>query len=400
MSVYPQYLFKSFAKTSGLGVRLYQNRQSTYYYSSTHLFPDPVTPQLGEIFQSPHRAGVIMTPLYQHYGYARLDNDSIVILGPTAALKEDPAQLDTLTFVLGVSKDEKPLYLQRLCCASEVSAEHLAWMLSFFITAVDGEVFGVEEVHIETEVEPQQRDIALAYSSESFEQYENVNLSEPVLTSFRFERIANMYVKTGRVEQIAELFEAMPKIKAGKMAKDTLRQTKNMLICAATTMSRAAIDGGLEPQSSFKLSDLYIQKCEILRDSGSVMGLMREMALDFTVRVRALSYGDVQSTKFFEDCKQYIKQHLFSRILVKDMAAALGMSTAYLSTRFCTAAGKPLSQFILEQKINESKQLLCYGDKGIADIAMHLAFSSQSHFQNTFKKFVGMTPLQYRRQFS
>lgn len=399
MREYPAYLFKSFAKTTGLCVRLFKNKQPAYYYSSTHLLPDPAALLMEEIFASDHRAGVIVTPLYQHYGYAHLEDGNLVVLGPTAALEEDAAELDSLAFLLGVSEAEKPLYLKRLCCSPEISAEHLAWMLSFFVTAVDGGVFGVEEVHIATTVEPQQQEIAHAHMSETFEAYDDIGLSKTVLTSYRFERIISLYVKNGQVEQLADLFEAVPKIQAGKMAKDTLRQTKNMFICAATLISRAAIDGGLAPQSAFKLSDLYIQKCEILRDPDALTSLMREMSLDFVNRVRALSYGGAQDSKLFEDCAQYVKQRLFNRILVKDMADSLGMSPSYLSTRFSAATGKTLTQFIQEQKVMEAKLLLRYTEKSIADIAMHLAFSSQSHFQTAFKQQAALTPLAYRRQY-
>ena len=399
MREYPQYLFKSFAKTTGLCVRLYKDNQPAYYYSSTHLLPDPATLLMDDIFKSSHRAGVIVTPLYQHYGYARLKDGNMVVLGPTAALKEDAAELDSLAFLLGVSEAEKPLYLQRLCCSPEISAEHLAWMLSFFVTAVDGGVFGVEEVYIATAIAPQQPEIAHAHTSETFDAYEDIGLSKTVLTSYRFERLGILYIKNGQVEQLADLFEAVPKIQAGKMAKDNLRQSKNMFICAATTMSRAAIDGGLSPQSAFKLSDLYIQKCEILREPEALTALIREMALDFARRVRAHCYGGAQDSKLFESCAQYVKQHLFSRILVKDMAESLGMSPSYLSTRFSATTGKTLTQFIQEQKVMEAKLLLRYTEKSIADIAMHLAFSSQSHFQTAFKQQVTLTPLAYRRQY-
>lgn len=399
MKEYSQYLFKSFAKTTGLSARLYKDRTPVYYYSSTHLFPDPVSPQLERILLSPHRAGVIMMPLYQHYGFAHLNHGYMLILGPTAALNEDPMELDQIAFLLGVSGEEKTLYLRRLCCAPEVSAERLAWILSFFVTAMEGKVFGVEQVHIETEIVPLRPGIARTHASESFESYENTDLSETVLTSYRFERIGNLYVKNGQVEQLIDLFEAVPKIKAGKMAKDALRQTKNMFICAATTMSRAAIDGGLEPQSAFKLSDLYIQKSEILREPTAITSLMQEMVLDFAARVRALNYGNAQDSQLFQDCARYVKQHLFSRILVQDVAEHLGISKAYLSTRFHAITGKNLSQFILEQKMNEAMQLLRYSNKSIADISSHLAFSSQSHFQNAFKKQTEVTPLEYRRQY-
>ena len=55
-----------------------------------------------------------------------------------------------------------------------------------------------------------------------------------------------------------------------------------------------------------------------------------------------------------------------------------------------------VSNYILKMKINESKNLLKYSDKSIASISVYLGFSSQSHFNNTFKSFMKMTPLAYR----
>ncbi|MCE5234482.1 MAG: AraC family transcriptional regulator [Eubacteriales bacterium] len=398
MKEYPHYLFKSFAKTTGLCVRLYQDRQLVYHYSPTHMLPDPVKAQLAALFSDRRRAGVLLTPLYQYYGYAQLDHDSMLVVGPTAVLKEDDVEMESLTFLLGVPTEEKELYRRSLCCAPQVSAEQLAWMLSFFITALDGQVFGVEQVHIQTDSGRPERAIAQAYTAQAFDAYEDSVLNEEVLRSYRFECLANHYITNGQVEQLHDLLEKSSATKAGAMAKDVLRQHKNMFICAAATFSRAAIGGGLEPQAAFKLSDLYIQKCELLREPSAVMTLIPEMALDFAARVRVLNYGSALDSKLFEDCALYVKQHLFSRILVKDMAERLRMSSTYLSTRFHAVTGKTLSQFILEQKINEAKQLLRYADKSMADIAMHLAFSSQSHFQNAFKKQVAMTPLEYRRQ--
>lgn len=400
MKEYPHYLFKSFAKSTGLCVRLYQNRGLIYHYSPTHMLPDPVAPQLKLLFSCSRRAGVLLTPLYQHYGYVQLDHDSLVVVGPTAVRREDGAEMESLLFLLGVQDEEKELYQRALCYAPEVSAEQLAWMLSFFITAVGGELFGVEEVHIQTGAGQPEHAIAQTFTAEAFDAYENTVLNDAVLFGYRFECLANHYITNGQVEQLRDLLETTSLAKAGAMAKDVLRQHKNMFICAAAIFSRAAIDGGLEPQAAFKLSDLYIQKCELLREPSAIMTLLPEMALDFATRVRALNYGNAMDSKLFEDCALYIKQHLFSRILVKEMAESLDLSATYLSTRFRAITGKTLSQFILEQKINEAKQLLRYADKSMADIAMHLAFSSQSHFQNVFKKQVSMTPLEYRRQLS
>ena len=49
-------------------------------------------------------------------------------------------------------------------------------------------------------------------------------------------------------------------------------------------------------------------------------------------------------------------------------------------------------------KLEEAKSLLTYSDKSLIEISNYLCFSSQSYFQNVFKKKYGMTPKQYRDQ--
>ena len=55
-----------------------------------------------------------------------------------------------------------------------------------------------------------------------------------------------------------------------------------------------------------------------------------------------------------------------------------------------------LSEYILKFKINESKNLLKYTNKPIPVISTYLGFSSQSHFNKVFKKYLNVTPLKYR----
>lgn len=43
-----------------------------------------------------------------------------------------------------------------------------------------------------------------------------------------------------------------------------MRQVKNLFIVAATLVSRAAIQGGLDTEEALSLSDAFIQRCELL----------------------------------------------------------------------------------------------------------------------------------------
>jgi AraC-like DNA-binding protein len=52
----------------------------------------------------------------------------------------------------------------------------------------------------------------------------------------------------------------------------------------------------------------------------------------------------------------------------------------------------------MRRKLEEAKSLLKFTDKSISEISEYLCFSTQSYFQNVFKKKYGMTPKKYREK--
>ena len=50
----------------------------------------------------------------------------------------------------------------------------------------------------------------------------------------------------------------------------------------------------------------------------------------------------------------------------------------------------------MRRKLEEAKSLLIYTDKTISEISEYLCFSTQSYFQNVFKKKYGQTPKEFR----
>lgn len=93
---------------------------------------------------------------------------------------------------------------------------------------------------------------------------------------------------------------------------------------------------------------------------------------------------------------QFVQQNTNRHITVTDVAEHVGFSRAYLSHKFKETLGIELSALILRCKLEEAKELLRYTNKTIGDISNYLCFSSQSYFQNCFKKQYGITPQKYR----
>ena len=181
------------------------------------------------------------------------------------------------------------------------------------------------------------------------------------------------------------------------MASNQLRQQKNLLIVAATLESRAAIDGGVDTEEAFSLSDQYIQKCEICRDAARLFQLHLEMAMDFAKRAMEIQ-RQAKGSPLAVKVLHYISHHLSDSISTDDLARSLYLSHTRLSAKFKEETGENLSEFILRQKIEVAKRLLRSTDKTATSIATYLGFSSQSHFTRTFQKYAGCSPREFRKQ--
>lgn len=390
-----RYMCESLANTLGVGIRLYKNQELLYYHSILPLNPDPITLHLEEILNSIYKAGVITTPAFQFYGYFDTTDGYRIIIGPSGILTKDKRLLDEILFLLNVPIDEQEEYIRKLNYAPTIKAKRIAWILSSLSTAINSKPLHVEDVHLD-KVDSVHQSIVERNTEENLNNFENTLNAKIVYDSYKYEEIIMFCIQNGQVEQLKEIFSASPKLKAGEMAKDTLRQIKNMGICSAAVSSRASISGGLDAFTAFKLSDLYIQKFESLNDVAKISKLIDEMMLDFALRVKYVKYGCVSVSPLLKKCSNYILKNIFNNITVKDIADELGFSRTYLCNQFRKQTGITLSQYILNEKILEAQRLLLFTNKSLVDIAMNLNFSSQSHFQLSFKKVTSETPMQFR----
>lgn len=170
----------------------------------------------------------------------------------------------------------------------------------------------------------------------------------------------------------------------GTLAKDSLRNLKNLGIVLVTLASRAAIRGGLSPEISFSLSDSYIQQIEECKDLALVAPLAHKAEFQYAEMVHEIKEKQKgilkkQKNPRINKCKDFIFSHLHDRITLEDLAAEADCNPNYLSQLFKECEGISISGYILQEKINRAKNLLIYSDYSYIEIATYLGFSSQSH---------------------
>ena len=82
---------------------------------------------------------------------------------------------------------------------------------------------------------------------------------------------------------------------------------------------------------------------------------------------------------------------------VADLAKNTPYSYSRLSRIFKKHTGYTIVEYISSVKINMAKEAFLYTDKTIAEIARETGFSSISHFNRTFKRFIGTSPREFRK---
>ena len=391
------YLCTNLGNLSGMPVRLYEGDEQVFYYSAIHIPTEPYEVYWPDVKAITDHVGYLYTPYHSYFGVLNFGSGRIV-LGPNRQMAYTEQELRQMAFDLDVPIAEVPAFVDGL---KKLQPKPLTLVLQMLCTLNhllnEGETLSLMDVAI---VDVEQKRLVEAVGKEEASRTldEADGIGERWMhNTMEIEEYMLSLVQKGDVAGLNAFFANVPAIQSGQMAPDSLRQVKNLFVVTATLVSRAAIRGGMDPNEALTLSDLYIQQCEPATDLDYVTNLNYRLVMDYTERMQSLRYGNSPS-KLIIEVNNYVRHHLSEPITVEDLAKFLCRGRSRLSTDFKKETGENLSEFILKQKIEEGKKLLRYTDKPSVEIALYLGFSSQSHFSRTFKKYVGLTPNEYRRK--
>ncbi|MCM1308654.1 MAG: AraC family transcriptional regulator [Butyrivibrio sp.] len=218
--------------------------------------------------------------------------------------------------------------------------------------------------------------------------------------TYFFEQRMLDYVKRGNEDELRKfLLDSIQQqeLPEGSLSDDALRQAKDVFIRAVTMVGRdGAILGGMDIEQVYYLTDSYIRECEYLLSVDSIKNLQFNMLIDFTRRVSQAQMPEGISAEI-NSCIQYISSHICETISLDDVAAAIGKSRAYTTSKFRKETGFSIAEYITGCRMREAKALLKYSDMSIAQISVYLNYANQGHFQTVFKKYYGVTPNKFRQ---
>lgn len=103
--------------------------------------------------------------------------------------------------------------------------------------------------------------------------------------------------------------------------------------------------------------------------------------------------------EFIQSIMQYLDEHYMEPLQLQDLGERFHISQFYLSHIFKAETGLSPMKYVMHRKIGESQNLLMNTGMPIGAISEVLGFNDNCHFSTTFKKYVGLTPTQYRQHF-
>ncbi len=177
---------------------------------------------------------------------------------------------------------------------------------------------------------------------------------------------------------------------------EPLRQIKNTTLVGIVLFSRAAIDGGLYPDTAMTLTDRYFQAveaCKSFHEIGEITGMMQE---DFVTRVHKLRHQQGY-TKPIQAMIDFIELHLEAEIQLKQIAAELGYTEYYLSRRFRNEVGISVKQHIRDMRLERAAFLLRNSSVSVKEVSERFHFASESYFIDCFRQKYGVTPKVYQQ---
>jgi len=226
---------------------------------------------------------------------------------------------------------------------------------------------------------------------------ENQMDSEIYLLELHKNDMILQYIEQGDSDAVFQYLcsqQALPPVNFGATP---LAYRKHLCYYSIALFSEAAQRGGLTALESTEIAASYYKE---------ISSLFTVEKIDFLTGRAALFYaGKVASAHLPSDinaslisCIQFISHNVYNHIQVSDVASFIGYSRTHITRLFKQELGFGPARFILRSKLEEAKILLKHTSKSLSEISTALCFSSQSHFQRSFKAQFQMTPMEFRQK--
>ena len=218
---------------------------------------------------------------------------------------------------------------------------------------------------------------------------------EQMEARYAFENELLDIVSKGQTSRVSNITDYLTDMNFEHRHADQLRSMKNYCIVCNTLLRKAAQQGGVHPFYLDKMSGQFARAIESAPNQKSCVDLIGKMIHDYCHLVR--NNGGKRYSALIQKTIFYIEANLSADLTLTTLAQQMQVTASYLSARFHRETGHTLAEYITELRMKTALQLLKNTQLQIQAVAQLCGFSDPNYFGKQFKRFYGVTPMQYRK---
>lgn len=147
-----------------------------------------------------------------------------------------------------------------------------------------------------------------------------------------------------------------------------------------------------------------IKKMEVartLKNTAYMLDELRDLYSIISSLLKASESTYIQSSKKQKilPAIEYIAKNYNKRIYNDELSSVTGLSTVYFRKLFKDVMGISPISYIQSVKMGKAKKMLNSDYSSITDIAYSLGYNNVYEFSRDFKKYTGISPLKYSKQY-
>lgn len=105
----------------------------------------------------------------------------------------------------------------------------------------------------------------------------------------------------------------------------------------------------------------------------------------------------VPNEEWVDQVQKFLEKNFRENLTLSQIAEVCHGSVSYLQRTFKREVGYSPSQYLMMIRMRKGEKLLIGTDESIGKIAEQIGFENRDHFITRFKKYMGISPLQYRK---
>lgn len=198
------------------------------------------------------------------------------------------------------------------------------------------------------------------------------------------------YVEINDIDKLGDALEQLLRTLCSSAYSP--ERIKVLCITAVMDIKNRLVKNIGEKKTEQFINDEFIAEIGEKNSLFDIIGMLKN-----TFTELSCTYFGRTTKSTIERVVQYIRSNYSCELKLEQLANIFGYNSAYLGKVFHQYTGENFNNYLDRIRITEAKRLLMMNEYKVYEVAEMVGYSNINYFHNKFKKYVGISPLSYKR---